>query len=510
MSHRLFLLLAFTIAPIILFVVRAQDGIQLNLPATQDGYVLVNSYSTTVLLDECGGIVNSWETGNPHYHVKLLPSGNIYYLEENTIYEQNWEGEIVVEIARPDPLLKFVYDIIKMTNGNYLVNCRRSVSTLDLDALGWDNSLGVPNIMDGIVEINPDGEIVWEWNISDHLIQDEYLDLDNYGVVSSHPERMDVQAVSSFDWVFGEAFMFNGFDYNEQLDQIIISARKANEIIIIDHSTTTEEAASSMGGRYGRGGDLLFRWGNPSNYTSAEDGEHYLHFQHNPNWIKYGEYAESIIVYSNNLDSESDSEIFILTPVIDSDGSYVMMDSIFLPQAPDRVISSLEISSNYTSGAVVMPNGNIYVTVGQEDRLIELDESDTPVWIYELPGFQYTYRSEKYAADFPAFLDRELVAQGSVEDPPSDYECSVITATSHLESSNLEVVVLSGHVIIDFCRTGLCTVMVHDVHGQLLYQQADIFGRHSIDLREYPSGLVVVTIVDDGGMVGSRMVYLSQ
>lgn len=510
MNHRLFLLLAFTIAPIILFVARAQDGIQLNLPATQDGYVLVNSYSTTVLLDECGGIVNSWETGNPHYHVKLLPSGNIYYLEENTIYEQNWEGEIVVEIPRPDPLLKFVYDIIKLTNGNYLVNCRRSVSKSDLDLLGWDNSLGVPNIMDGIVEINPEGEIVWEWNIADHLIQDEYLDLDTYGVVSDHPERMDVQAVSSFDWAFGEAFMFNGFDYNEQLDQIIISARKANEIIIIDHSTTTEEAASSMGGRYGRGGDLLFRWGNPSNYVSAEDGDHYLHFQHNPNWIKYGEYAESIIVYSNNLDSESSSEIFILSPVIDSDGSYVMMDSLFLPRIPDRVISSSNISSDYTSGAVVMPNGNIFITVGQEDRLIEVDESDTPVWVYELPGFQYTYRSEKYAADFPAFTDRDLVAEGALENPPSTYECSVITATTQPSPFDYDVVVLPSQLVIDFHQISMYSVSAYDINGELLYQRTDNLGRHFIDTREYPSGLIIVSIVDDGGMVGSRMVYLSR
>ena len=48
---------------------------------------------------------------------------------------------------------------------------------------------------DKIIEIKPKGksggEIVWEWHIWDHLIQDYDETKDNYGDVAAHPELID-------------------------------------------------------------------------------------------------------------------------------------------------------------------------------------------------------------------------------------------------------------------------------------------------------------------------------
>ena len=81
------------------------------------------------------------------------------------------------------------------------------------------------------------------------------------------------------DWMHA-----NAVDYNEDLDQIMISAREFNEVWIIDHSTSTAEAASHSGGMYGKGGDLLYRWGNPEAYGRGDSTDRvskqstYCHF----------------------------------------------------------------------------------------------------------------------------------------------------------------------------------------------------------------------------------------
>ncbi|MGC8644373.1 MAG: hypothetical protein ACP5XB_31305, partial [Isosphaeraceae bacterium] len=54
-----------------------------------------------------------------------------------------------------------------------------------------------------------------------------------------------------------------------ELDQILLSVHSFSEIWIIDHGTTTAEAATHKGGRSGKGGDLLYRWGNPQAYRAG-------------------------------------------------------------------------------------------------------------------------------------------------------------------------------------------------------------------------------------------------
>ena len=61
----------------------------------------------------------------------------------------------------------------------------------------------------------------------------------------------------------------NSVAYHPELDQIVLSVLGFSEIWIIDHGTTTAEAAGHTGGRSGKGGDLLYRWGNPRAYRAG-------------------------------------------------------------------------------------------------------------------------------------------------------------------------------------------------------------------------------------------------
>ena len=114
----------------------------------------------------------------------------------------------------------------------------------------------------------------------------------------------------------------NAVAYNADLDQIVISVHAFSEIWIIDHSTTTEEAAGHTGGKRGKGGDLLYRWGNPRAYRAGTNVDQKLFVQHNAHWIPKGLPGEGHMLVFNNGNRRPD-------------GAYSSVDEIVLPVKSD-------------------------------------------------------------------------------------------------------------------------------------------------------------------------------
>src|SRR5262249_6594816 len=99
------------------------------------------------------------------------------------------------------------------------------------------------------------------------------------------------------DWLH-----INAVAYNAELDQIMLSVYEFSELWIIDHSTKMAESASHKGGRHGKGGDLLYRWGNPRSYRAGTVKDQKLFGQHNTHWIDKGLPGEGhVLIFNNGL-----------------------------------------------------------------------------------------------------------------------------------------------------------------------------------------------------------------
>jgi hypothetical protein len=197
------------------------------------------------------------------------------------------------------------------------------------------------------VEIKPTGkttgEVVWEWRLWDHLVQDFDKSKANFGNVAEHPELVNINygedelpsviaakegkdkpkadgnpAANRPPRIDPDYTHFNGVAYNPDLDQIAVSVWTFSEFWIIDHGTMTSQAASHTGGRGGRGGDLLYRWGNPRAYRAGTKADRKLFSQHNAHWIPRGLPGAGHLLLFNNGGERAD-------------GSYSSVDELVLP-----------------------------------------------------------------------------------------------------------------------------------------------------------------------------------
>lgn len=267
---------------------------------------------------------------------------------------------------------------------------------------------------DSIIEVEPDGAsggtIVWEWHVWDHLVQDYDPGKGNYAAVANHPELVNLNYTmnTNADWNH-----INSVDYNAEYDQILVSVHNFSEIWIIDHSTTTAEAASHSGGLYGKGGDLLYRWGNPQTYDAGSSDDQQLFVQHDAEWVESGLPGEGDILVFNNGKGRSDgnySSVDEIVPPVNSDGSYTLdAGSAYGPAAAVWSYTADTPTDFYAqsiSGAQRLPNGNTLVCSGPDGYFFEVTDSGEVVWDYTASGA--VFRVERYATDYTGFDGKSL------------------------------------------------------------------------------------------------------
>ncbi|HJM58668.1 MAG TPA: aryl-sulfate sulfotransferase [Planctomycetota bacterium] len=425
-----------------------------------DGFTLIAPLrsTTTWLVNMQGEEVHRWESkytaGNSAY---LLEDGSLLRCGKDTepssfhgggqggIVERfSWEGELLwtLDMSSEDHLHH--HDIEPLPNGNILVIAWESRTAAEAIAAGREPQSVEATEEDEeftlwpdmVLEIEPTlpvgGKTVWAWHAWDHLIQDYDDQAPHFGVISEHPERIDVNAGlpereetaterrrreeleaemralgylgeeeeeegddsgaaqprgrrASSDWLHT-----NGIDYHAETDLIAISIRTLSEVWIIDHSTTTAEAAGTEGGRYGHGGDLLYRWGNPKHYGRGRHRDRTLFGQHDPRLVTGSDGSLRLTVFNNGegRSKEPYSSVDEILLPFEEGGFQLSPTEAFGPQGPVWSYSAEDKTSffsSFISGAHRLPGGNTLICSGAQSRIFEVTPEGEVVWDYLNP-----------------------------------------------------------------------------------------------------------------------------
>ncbi len=520
-------------------------GLFLNDSWSFNGYTLFApiSYGTTYLIDNCGYVINQWESsydvGNAVY---LLENGNLLRTCRDAnfpftaggaggrVQEYDWDGNLIWEMDLCNATSCQHHDIEPMPNGNILVlswdvHQHNNAVLNGRDPSTFNNNLWCEHVMEIQPIGNDTGIVVWQWYLWDHLIQDFDSTKLNYGVVEDHPELLNINYLSGdvgvgtgADWIHA-----NSVDYNPVLDQIMISSRNLCEIYIVDHSTTTAEAETHSGGDYGKGGDLLYRFGNAAAYNRGTISDEIFYGQHDANWIEEGFPDEGKIMVFNNLAGANYSEVEILNPPQTSAGVYTDPGvNAYGPASFEWSYSGNNLYSQIISGAHQLPNGNALICDGGDGRFFEVMKDSTLVWEYINPvggagpvdqgidpAMSTVFRVTRYAADYPAFVGRELTPGNPVElNPlPSDCEIIVDTINSVIETSQGNFFYNNPfHDLLKIDFSSPQIVSVYDLHGRLIYQTKIISDEVEINTSKWASGVYVLQINAASSSITKKLV----
>ncbi|MBT3933593.1 MAG: hypothetical protein HOF35_04965 [Bacteroidetes bacterium] len=524
------------------FTINAQQtvGLVLHENSSQDsGYVLFSPIGSlnTYLIDKCGKQIHSWASSyQPGMAVYLLEDGSILragqvenpsFLGGGEVEKIDWDGNIVFSYLFSNMDECQHHDIEPLPNGNFLVIMWEKIEMGEAIEAGRNPKFLETELWpDKIIEVEPidhdNYNVVWEWRAWDHMIQRYDSTKANYGLPKDHPEIINLNYVKNKN---SDMHHFNAIDYNPVLDQILISVHTFNEIWIIDHSTTIAEAATHSGGNRNKGGDLLYRWGNPDAYNKGDFSDQKLFGQHDAQWICEGNRFKDCIMFFNNgrnrVDGDYSTVEIISTPrniigeYIDSYPYYPYTQSwIYKDSVPANFYSS------NISGAQQLDGGNVLICDGGKGVFFEVDTVGNKVWEYVNPvsangiieQFQpaqanKVFRCSYYPMRYPAFDGRSLKGKDPIEINPISYICNLNIPNSMQEKlNNNDASFRQNNGIMYF------KVPFENFHIQLLNVQGQtIFSgenKSEINTQNIQKGFYVLKAQSSEGAIFSRKVFI--
>ena len=380
-----------------------------NLMSDDFVFVVENSSTNSYLINKQGFKVWEWNFDtNSGNDLEILPNGDIVGIFKATdpfidfggwggiskILDKNnttlWEYDISNENSISH------HDVEMLPNGNILVMVWERITNEVAVGNGVDVETDI--FTEKIVEINPsNNEIVWEWRSWDHIIQDKFESLPNYGNLNSNPGKININYTvdnppggNFFEG--GDIMHANGLDYDPINDIIFLSVNYYDEIWVIDHSTTIQESQSDFGGNYNKGGNLIYRFGNPNTYDSL--GDKLFDKNHFPNLLEDGVDGEGNILVYVNGNSTGQSIVYEL----ELPNQLNLSPNSNNEPTIKWSYTNDELFATKLSGAVRLSNGNTLITES-DYGLWEITPNGETAWKYNKGEVVNIWRAYHYTID---------------------------------------------------------------------------------------------------------------
>ncbi len=475
-----------------------------------EGYTMIypHNQNRAMLLNGCGEVVHDWSLdparrpGNTAY---LQPNGDIIMTSRPaavgndaiwaggggaTIERRTWNNDVLWSYTANNDSMRLHHDFTVTPQGNVIAICWEVIDSLECIENGRDPALleGGELWSDKLIELQPDtmggAEIVWEWRVWDHLVQDFDSTKANYGVVADNQHLIDVNygspSAQAADWHHMNAVDY--FPFYDTAGQIIMSVPTFNEVWVIWHD-------------YQFNDNLIWRWGNPAAYQRGDSTDQKLFYQHDIHWgnglgVNPGNPDFTKFFVFNNRVPNADttgthSEAAIISPIFDEyDGGYEFNVSTgrWGPEDFQWTYTQPGLSSTGLSSFQRLGNGGNLICNGRTGEIFEITEDGQLAWEYRTPLIQgapveqgtelqlnnnLTFRADRYPLNFPAFDGQDLDGGEVIEVNPTPLAvcqpqaiCSEVIACNYGEEgdcmyadSDLDVF---GPMMIGLVDTAAC------------------------------------------------------
>jgi len=329
-----------------------------------------------ILMDMNGNIVHIWKNVSGIGRMQLLSNGNLVVTnngpggrfdlpagvsdsdldvlgEEGTMLEVDWEGNKVWEYKPPSAPH---HDFERMENGNTILIHSELVPDETKSKIEDSERRAAPVKADCILEVNLEGETVWEWHEYEHLDINQYSKSDG---LQDWTHTNTVQVLPTNHW-------YDVGDERFKPGNVLISVRNQDTIYIIDRDSQ----------------DVVWQ------YTGDYKGG--LAHQHEPHMIEPGlPGAGNIIIFDNGIGCRK----------ISHEGCSYILE---INPVTNEIVWKYEHGHEFYSATAGVQqrlrNGNTMITSSTGGRVFEVTVEGEIVW--EWVSAYKPMRPNRYAYDF--------------------------------------------------------------------------------------------------------------